>query len=194
MDEIRKNHIVLLKTKTGDTIDGIIFDYTNDRILVLIAFESLEEASKLQDLDELDVTVYTHLGAKKMYSAVIDGLKKNNCIIIENNESHPIEQKRQFVRVLSSAMFKIKKENKTFDGYCINISAGGIAFGVNNTVFEINDKIEMVFSADDFGKEIVADGQIIKIHKNTYVAKFMNLNTHDEDKIMKYVFRLIAKK
>lgn len=195
MNEIRKNHILQLMTKSGEKLDGIVFDYAKDRILVLIAYESLYEARKLNDLDELLVTAYTHLGVKKMFCHVIDGLKSNNCIVIENNESIPVEQKREFVRVLSNITFKIEKQdNNIIDCFCINISGGGIAFSVTGAEFKIGEIVQINLSEDDFGKEIKTSGEIIKEYNNFYVAKFLNLQPHDEDKIVKYVFNLIAKK
>ena len=58
----------------------------------------------------------------------------------------------------------------------------------------IIDDVIIKFSSDDFGKEIVCNAKIIKSHENQYVAKYENLNVHDEDKIVKYVFKLITKK
>jgi hypothetical protein len=54
--------------------------------------------------------------------------------------------------------------------------------------------VNVILPEEEFEKEIVANAQIIKIYDNCYVAKFLNLNSYDEDKIMKYVFKLIAKK
>ena len=110
MDEIRKNHIVQIFTKDNTKLEGIVFDYTHDRVSILIAHESLFMARKISELDELVLVVNTHLGIKKMNSHVIGELNFNNCIVVENNEAIPVEQKREFVRVSSNAVFKIKKE------------------------------------------------------------------------------------
>lgn len=195
MDEIRKNHIVQIITKDNVKLDGIVFDYTFDRVSILIAFESLLLARKIEELDELTIIANTHLGIKKMICHVIDKLNANNCIIVENNKSLPVEQKREFVRVLSNAVFDVIKEDSSkITAYCINISAGGVAFCVNNSSFKQEENIKIILSKEDFEKEIIANAQIIKIYDNCYVAKFLNLNTFDEDKIVKYVFKLIAKK
>ena len=87
-----------------------------------------------------------------------------------------------------------KEDNTILDCYCINISAGGVAFFVNNTNFELNETVQITFCKEDFEKEIVVDANIIKIYDNSFVAKYSNLKPHDEDKIVKYVFKLIAKK
>lgn len=195
MKEIRKNHIVQIQTADNTKLEGIVFDYENDRIAVLIAYESLYLAQKLNELDELLVSVNTHLGVKKMKSHVIDKLNSSNCIVIENNETMPVEQKREFVRVLSNVVFKIVKSDfQTVECYCINISAGGIAFCVNNVSFKIGEKVRVILPESEFEKEIVIDSVIIKVYDNYYVAKFNNLKMYDEDKIVKYVFKLIAKK
>ena len=195
MEEIRKNHIVQLKTKDGTKLDGIVFDYEKDRVSVLIAYESLFLAKNLEELDEVYVSVNTHLGIKNMTSHVIDKLNSNNCVVIENNETIAVEQKREFVRVLSNMTFKLKKEDETkIDCYCLNISAGGVAFCANNCHFSDNETVEIIFPKDELEKEIVTNAQIIKNYDNYFVAKYTNLNPHDENKIVKYVFRLIAKK
>ena len=49
MEEIRKNHIVQLKSKGRMTIDGVVLDYTQDRIMVLISQESLFEAKMIKE-------------------------------------------------------------------------------------------------------------------------------------------------
>lgn len=195
MEEIRKNHIVQLMTDDNINIDGIVFDYDYDRVSILIAYDSLFLARNVNELDELSVSVNTHLGVKKMKAHVIDKLNANNCIVIENNEAIPVEQKREFVRVLSNAIFKIEKNNnKLIDCYCINISAGGVAFCVNNEELDLNEIVKIILPKEEFEKEIISSAEIIKIYDNCFVAKFLNLNSHDEDKIMKYVFKLIAKK
>ena len=195
MDEIRKNHIVQILTSDNTKLEGIVFDYDHDRVSVLIAYESLFLARKINELDELTVTVSTHLGFKKMKSHVIDELNANNCIVIENNETIPVEQKREFVRVLSNIVFKMKKnDGNYFDCYCINISAGGVAFCINNSNIAVYDEVDILFPQEEFEKEISVRARIIKAYDNYYVAQYLNLKPFDEDKIVKYVFKLIAKK
>lgn len=195
MDEIRKNHIVQIELKNQTKIDGIVFDYGRDRVKILVAFESLQEAKTLKELDEMLVRVNTHLGVKQMFSHVIDCIDKSNCITIENSPTLHVVQKREFVRVLSNFAFRVICENKTnIECYCINISGGGIAFGVHNSHFGIGEIIEMHLPSHIFDREIICRGEIIKVRENSYVAKFINLKPYDEDKIVKHVFKLIAEK
>ncbi|MBQ8636065.1 PilZ domain-containing protein [bacterium] len=194
MDEIRKNHIVQMELKNGTCLDGIVFDYTFDRVLVLIAYDSLQKAKELKELDELLVNVSTHLGLKRMKSHVIGCLNKNNCIIIENTETLAVVQKRQHVRVLSNIEFSIVRNGAFLQCFCVNISAGGIAFWCNDMNFEIGQKISINFPEDVFGKAFSCTAEIIKISVSSVVAKYHNLLPYDEDRIVKYVFKMIAKK
>lgn len=194
MNEMRKNHIVKIELSDNRTIDGIVFDYSKDRFSVLVAFDSLDLAKELSELDELKVVIYTHLGIRKIKSHVIEPLKKDNCIILENNDSVPTVQRRQNVRVVSNFAFDIKKEEKEYKCFCINVSAGGIAFYCNEVDFELNQKVKIKFSEKEFEKNIQTYATIIKVSDSSYVAKYINLNKYDEDKIVKYVFKVIAKK
>lgn len=194
MNEMRKNHIVQIELKDKRSIDGIVYSYSKDRFSVLIAFDSLEIAKELSELDELCVSVYTHLGIKKIKSHVIETLRKDNCIVLENNEAAPIIQRRQNVRVVSNFDFNIIKDDNCYKCFCINISAGGIAFYCNEVEFELNEKIKIEFLEREFEKNIQTSATIIKVNDSSYVAKYANLNKYDEDKIVKYVFKMIAKK
>jgi len=194
MNEIRKNHIVQIELKNKTVLDGIVFDFTHDRILILISFDSLLEARNIKELDELLINVNTHLGIKKMKCHVIGCLNKDNCIIVENNDAIPVVQKREHVRVLSDLEFLVQKNDEFYKCFCINISAGGVAFWCNDVDFKVNDKVNIVFSADDFEKEIKLHAEILKINDTSIVAKYLNLNPYDEDRIVKYVFKMITKK
>lgn len=194
MNEIRKNHIVKIETSDKTVLDGIVFDYDYDRILILISFDSLLDAKKIKELDELTISVYTHLGVKKMKTSLITELNKNNCIIVENNEAIPVEQKREHVRVLSNIEFLIKKNSDIIKCYCINISAGGVAFWCNDYKFNLDDEIEIVFMPEDFNREIKCKAKILKINETSLVAKYIDLKPFDEDAIVKHVFELITKK
>ena len=68
MEEIRKNHLLQLKSKGKMTIDGVVVDFTPDRIMVLISQESLFEAKMVKELHEFNVVANTHMGVKKMIS------------------------------------------------------------------------------------------------------------------------------
>ena len=86
MDEIRKNQIIHLELKDKTKLEGIVFDYVHDRISILIAFDSLEQAKKVRELDILLANVQTHVGLKRMFCHVISELGNDNCIVIENND------------------------------------------------------------------------------------------------------------
>lgn len=195
MEEIRKNHLLQLKSKGKMTIDGVVMDYTSDRIMVLISQESLFEAKMVKELQEFTVVANTHLGVKKMISHVIKPIDKNNIIVIENNPAFPVVQKREFVRVISDILFQITTfEGKIITAYCNNISAGGIAFNCIDEEFNIGDKVKIKFFEKDFDKDIECMAQIIKSHYGIYIAKYINLNMTDEGKIVKFVFNTITKK
>ncbi len=194
MDELRKNHILQIRSKNTQTINAIVIDYTKDRILALVCEESIDEAKKINELDNLLIKAHTHCGIKNMKSAVISELDNNNCIVIENNPIIPFEQKRKFVRVLSSVNFTVEKNGVDYSCNCVNISAGGIAFYSKEGVFEVDDKVVVKLSRNDFLKDIVVSSQIIKVNQFDTVAKYLDLDKNSEDKIVKYVFDLIAKK
>jgi len=195
MEEIRKNQTVQLELRNGEKIEGIILDYSSDRVDVLVSFDSLNIASKLKELDVVLACVQTHIGHKKMFSHVINELKANNCITIENNDVIPTIQRREHVRVVSDLIFKIEKENnKIIKCSCINISAGGIAFFADNLSFNLDEKVNIILPDTEFEKEITTNAKIIKVCNDSYVAKFEDLTFANEGKITKYVFKLIAKK
>lgn len=194
MDELRKNHILQLRTRGNDNINGVVVDFEKDRILVLISDESVESAKKLEELDELLVHAHTHCGIKKMLSSVISKLNWKNQIIIENTTALPVVQKREFVRVLSNHNFTIENDDNVYNCICMNISAGGIAFRANEANFKPDDEVIVKFFKKDFGKDITVGAKIIKSYNNEYTAQYINLDKYDADKIVKYVFNLIAKK
>ncbi|MBQ7287190.1 MAG: PilZ domain-containing protein [Candidatus Gastranaerophilales bacterium] len=196
MDEIRKNQIIHLELKDKTKLEGIVFDYVHDRISILIAFDSLEQAKKVRELDILLANVQTHVGLKRMFCHVISELGKDNCIVIENNDSIPIEQKRQFARVVSNMTFKVKKEtaHDFVNCFCVDLSGASIAFSCPDETFNIGDIINIILPSTEFEKEIRCKANIIKINKNAFVAKFVDMSPHDENKVVKYVFKLIAKK
>ena len=61
-------------------------------------------------------------------------------------------------------------------------------------MLKLGENVTISLPEDEFEKQIITNAKIIKVYDNYYVAKFEDLNSHDEDKIVKYVFRLIAKK
>ncbi len=194
MDELRKNHILQIHSINAQAIEGIVIDYIDDRILVLICEESLSEAKKLEELDNLFVKAHTHCGIMSMKSTVISTIDTNNCIVIENSPVIPFEQKREFVRVLSSINFIIEKDNESYNCSCVNISAGGIAFVCRDREFNIGDIVTINLLERDFQKDITTKAQIIKTNEFDTVAKYLDLDKNSEDRIVGYVFDLIAKK
>ncbi len=194
MKELRKDNFVSIQLKDKTLIEGVVLDYSHDRILILINDSFIEKAKKINELDTLFLTVNTHLGLKNMISSTISTIDCNNCIVVENNEAVPVEQKREFVRVLSNLSFKIILKNETFKADCINISAGGVAFLFDDFKLNNGDEIDILFDNRYFQKEIRCRAKIVKASLNNYSAKFIDLPPSDEDKIMKYVFSLIVKK
>ena len=192
MDELRKKHIVQIIFK-DKSINGFVVDYTADRVMVLVAKEFLTVASEIKELDEVEVLVYTHLGLKKMKSSVISEINNDNCIVIENTPSYPVEQKREFARVLSTIKFNVIKKDNVFNCNCVNISAGGVAFFCDEANFKIGETIKIKFFERDFGRDIICTADIVKSNGNNFAAKYQNLSGYDEDRIVKHVFNLMVK-
>ena len=170
-----------------------IIDFSSDRVMVLIFPYSLDAAKSIKELDEVKVQVHTHLGLKEMLSNVISPLDSLNCIVVENNPTIPIVQKRAFVRVVSNMDFKLSKADKFYDCVCINISAGGVAFRLPDSDLAIGDNVVLSFDNLYFEKDIITSAKIIKKEHDCFVAQFIGLNPRDEDKIVKYVFKTIVK-
>ena len=106
MEEIRKNQCVELELKDKTCIKGIIQDYSNDRVHILIDDEYFDMSKKFNELDLALVGVKTHMGYKQMFSHVIDKINKSNIITVENNPTieSPVKR-REHVRVLSDLSF-----------------------------------------------------------------------------------------
>ena len=194
MDELRKNHILHIELKDGSRIEGKVIDYQKDRVMVLIDDNSVENAKKLQELDDTKVTVQTHFGIKRMFSSVISPLNHKNCIIIENNPSQAVNQKRQYVRVVDDFKFNVELNNEFYPSKCANISAGGIAFTSIVNHFEIGTIVKVIFPVNVFSKLITCEAEIIKSRDDFFIAQFKNLNVYDENKIVKRIFELLARK
>ena len=195
MEEIRKNQAVQIELKSGEKLEGLVFDYSHDRVQILISFDSLNFAKNLKELDVVLVHVNTHIGYKKMFSHVIDELKPNNCITVENNDVIPTIQRREHVRVVSDLIFRIEnKEEKFIRCNCLNISGGGIAFSAQSGDIELNESVLVILPEYEFDKQIICEAKIIKANHDFFVAKFENLTPAAEGRIIKYVFKLIAKK
>ncbi len=193
MKEIRKNNKLIISLKDKTLVHGVVYDYSDDRLLVLIDKNDIEKAKKLQELDEIALRVETHLGNKLMISTVISELNKYNCIIIENNPEIIVAQKRQAVRVSVHFPFFVNKAGKLLECHTTNISAGGLAFTSKHT-FEQDENINIEFPAHIFDKKICTTARILKVAPDFYAVKFLDLTQNDEDKIVKYIFKMMVKK
>ncbi len=194
MEEIRRNDTAELIFSDNITLRGIVDDFSANRIVFLIMDDSIAQAKQIKPLSNLIVVANTDYGLKKTYSSVIEGIDENNCMVVENNPSVPVIQKREFVRIASDITFKIKKDGMIFNCTCLNISGGGIAFKTNETAFRVNEKVQIIFQSKDFEQDITVDAIIHLLDKNKTVARYMGLNKYDEAKIVKYVFKKSAKK
>ena len=196
MNELRKNQKVLLELHDKTIVNGVVVDYASDRVMISIEYDSIDKASKIHELDDVVAIVDTHLGIKKMKSTVISALNKNDCIVIENNDAIEVMQKWEFVRVNTNLNFTIYYPNVDMLILCVaqNLSAGGIAFKSQNQKFNLGDDVIIKFSSDYFEKDIRVNAKIIKNESDISVAQFYGLKQSDEDRIVKYVFKLIAKK
>lgn len=195
MNEIRKKHIIQLSSANVSDVSGIVADFSDDRIKIKVDLNSFFEAKKIKELDELFVVANTHLGVKTMKAHVISCVDENGIIVIENNEALPVEQKREFVRVVSNFVFQINiSDSEVATAYCNNISGGGIAFNCIDKEFCIDDILSFKFFENEFEKDFECKAQILKANFGVYSAKFINLKPFDEDRIVKYVFKMITKK
>lgn len=193
MDEIRRNHIVKLISKSGESVEGEVVDYTFDRVTILIFPYFIDLARKINELDILKAKVHTHLGIKEMVSSVITPIDSLNCIVIENSPTVKVEQKRANVRVISDFTFKLQKDDRFYDCECINISAGGVAFKLLNSNLKLGDNVTISYPSKLFQKDILISASIIKEDNNWFVAQYVGLNPRDEDRIVRYVFKTIVK-
>jgi len=202
MEEIERNNNIRIeyKTKGGNyLIEGTILDFSNDRILVNPKTDSIVAAKILKELDDIEVSIFTSYGIKYMKSSVMSALDDiKNCLIIEKTPIIKTEQRREYVRITKSFEFNLFFQNKKIKCYCVNISAGGIAFNIldntlSNDIFVTGDSVILNFPQDLFEKNIVIDASIIKTQNNKLVAKYKNLNSKDEDKIVKYIFKVMTR-
>ena len=194
MEEIRKNNILEIKLEDGSIIRGKVFEYTSDRILVLVEDTFFEKADTLNELDRLYVKANTNYGLKTMYSHVISKLNSRGFLIIENSQAEAVEQKRENVRVVDDFSFLIKINDDILNAKCLNISAGGIAFTCNDYKFNKDDFVKIEFKNDVFNKNITCNAVINKVNDEYYTAKFENLSVYDESAIVQRVFKLLARK
>lgn len=194
MEEIRNNNTVEMNFNNNITIKGTVVDYTTNRIEVIIDDDYIENAKKVKELDSFILVAHTKFGIKKTYSSVISELDGLNKMAIENNPTIPVMQKREFVRILSTIDFKVQKDDEIYDCKCLNISGGGVAFSAKEGVFKSGENVKIIYSASDFEKEIMLNATICRVTDKTVTAKYIDVNQHDEAKIVKYVFKKSAKR
>ena len=193
MDELRKNHILHIQNQSGLELEGIVIDFEPDRVMVKINDDYVESAKSLDELDDVKVSAQTHFGLKMMDSCVISTLDKYNCLVIENTPSYQVEQKREHVRVNADFEFYVIRNEKYIKCRSINISAGGIAFSSTPNSFLLDDEAQIVLPLKEFSKQIKCGLKIVKIlNEKEYAAQFVNLNPHDENKIVKRIFEYIT--
>ena len=194
MDELGRKDILEIELQDGSFIFGYVYEYSKDRVAVVLDLDSIEPAKNLKELDEVTVTVHTRFGIKSMVSHVISGLNHLNRIIIENASTATINQKRENVRAVDSFNFTIKINGKTVDAECLDVSAGGIAFSSEYKEFQKNQIVEVIFAENIFSKQISCNAQIVNVTPKFFSAKFLNLNVYDESKITKRVFTILSGK
>lgn len=193
MEEIRKNNIVELHFAQDKVINATVADYSNNRINLRVNEDFLAAAKEVKPLDNLMIIAYTDFGIKKTFSSVIEKSEDSTFITVENNQSVPVIQKRDFVRISSDISFVIKKDGKFYNCSCINISGGGIAFKADGLLLKPDETVKMIFHSKDFERDIYADAIILNVNTKKTTAKFTTLNKYDEAKIVKYIFRKSAK-
>lgn len=193
MDEIRVNNKVNIETIQGDILKGVVLAVEYDRVAIKIDDGNYLDAKKIQELDELKIIANTHFGIKTMISSVISALGKYNQIVVENNPSLSIEQKREYVRVMCNFNIILSIDGKITNALAQNISAGGLAFNLPSEKLKLGDEIEIRFPKEIFEQDLRCDAKIIKINDDNYVGQFDNISKSNESKIMKYVFKNVSK-
>lgn len=192
MDELRKNQSVLIETLDKTKIEASVFDFTFDRVSVEIKEDFVTLAKNIKELEELTVTIDTHLGIKKMNSSVISSLDSANKLLIENNPAYIVISKREFSRVRAKLDFTITKNKKEYNATGIDISGNGIGFSCSETDFKVDEIIEINITKDD--AKISTKAKIVKTGPNLIAATYVDIDSKMQDKIVKYVFKQSTKK
>ncbi len=192
MDELRKNQNALIEMQDKTQIEASILDFTFDRVLIEIKEEFVPLAKNIKELEELTITIDTHLGSKKMNSSVISTLDSSNRLLVENNPAYIVITKREFSRVKTKLDFVIVKNKKEYNATAIDISGNGIGFSCNEIDFKIDEIIEIKLTLND--NQITTKAKIVKTNNDVTAATYQNIDSKMQDKIVKYVFEQSTKK
>ncbi len=193
MEEIIKNIVLELEAEDGVLIKGRVFEYTRERIALVVDNDCVEDAKKLKVQEAVIVSAYTNFGIKDMISHVIAQLSDTKRLIIENASVETVEKKRETVRAVDDFFFNTIVNNSIYNVKCLNISAGGIAFTFDENIYEVNQLVEVIFPEKIFSKKITCNIQIIKVRDDYCSARFIDLNLFDQSLIVKKVFAILAK-
>lgn len=195
MDELRANNKLQIEMIDGSRIEGIVAQYSKDRVLVKISDNTIEAANRLNELDDLSVQVQTIFGLKTMVSCVISKLFNGCYIVIENSKVvDEFCQQRQFVRIVDNFEFAIKVNSKLYNVKCDNISGNGVAFFYDKIHLEEGETIDLIFPGNIYGKMITCSATIIKVINNVCAVAYNDINEYDQCKIVKRIFALMTKK
>ena len=129
MDELRKDDKIKFELRNKTTIEGVVADYCEDRVLVKIDKKFINYAQEIDELTDIWATVNTRFGVKRMMSCVISSLNKKNVMIVENAPTVYIEQKREYVRANVVFEFLIQDKEKKEPDLFLRCNDGNLDFG-----------------------------------------------------------------
>lgn len=193
MEEVRKSQHIVLKKQDESTVEGSVEDFAFDRVLVLVEPRYVETAKKFQELDETIACLDTHMGQKRMISAVISPINSENKLTIENNPTIIKDSNREFVRVNSNLKFAVWLGKTYYICALKDISIGGIAFRCGDYDFKVGEKIVVELYFNDTKAKVKTAAKILNKRGNAFAAQFDKLSMFDQNKISKYVFSVMHK-
>lgn len=183
MLEAKKGQTVIIKSLKFPKFEGVIYAIKNDEIAVYYPNIYKKAADSLFEGEELDVLVHTYYGVKKMNSLLISNNIEKNMLIIENAQVEEMPQKREFARAAAEFTFFVKMDKKLPKAKCKDISASGMKFETAEHL-EVGQNVTLRLMAEDFGKDLTIEAQVINNIGGYYVVKFENLNEYDKDRIV----------
>ncbi len=192
MQEVKRGQIIDIRNPKFPKLEGIIQTVESDRLKIYYPEEYESYAWALSEGDELHVKVHTQFGIKTMSSMVICAPSSDGELVIENASAHEVSQKREYVRTATEFRFFIKKQDKLIGALCKDISAGGIKFIPDEYIFDLNDEIEIRFQGDEFDKDLNIQSVIINIIGDKVIAKYVNINEFDRDKISGFCLKTLS--